>query len=69
MDTFCSGFKPNSEQILHIIYLVLAEHITPDTLPVVVNTALHVSPAFEFATPVLDRAERHLNIESQIQLN
>ena len=43
------------------IPLVLAHHISPDALPVVIHTADHVSPAFEFSSPVLDSGERDDN--------
>jgi hypothetical protein len=41
-----------------IVPLVLAEHISPDTLSVVINAASQIRPSFEFPAPMLDGRQR-----------
>jgi hypothetical protein len=39
---------------IFIIPFILAEHISPLTLSIVIDATLHVGPTFEFTTPVFN---------------
>jgi hypothetical protein len=45
---------------IFIIPLIFAEHISPNTLSIMVDATLHVGPAFEFTTPVLNCTQGNL---------
>mmetsp|Transcript_50060 Transcript_50060/g.150653 ORF Transcript_50060/g.150653 Transcript_50060/m.150653 type:complete len:204 (+) Transcript_50060:828-1439(+) len=59
---------------IHIVPFIFPQHITPNTLPIVVNTALKVGPTLKFTSPVLDCRKRNhhekwaLNIFNTMQM-